>query len=189
MIGKMARKKYIGDYETVVTAGKDGSEKKEIVYRGDYYEISLDEAGLLQFKRNSLLLFAVIIILHIAGGFLNSRGMYQMYVAIPYALAFFPLLYLAEGILRLPKEKRNYRRDEIGNSFERMKTSSWVLFIFLGIGLLGEMIFLLFITDGNSITLDMLFLLIEVLVVAAVYVLIHLQGKINPKVIEEKEQL
>lgn len=189
MIGNMALNKYKDDYETVVTTGEDGREHDEIVYRGDYYEIPLDEADLIRFKRNSLLLLAVIIVLHIAGGFLNNRGMYQMYVAIPYALAFFPLLYLTEGILRLPKEKRKYRRDEIGNSFERMKTSSWVLFVFLGIGVLGDIFFLLFIADGNRIDLDIFYLLIEVLVVAAVYAIIHSQRKINPTISETKEQL
>jgi len=120
------------------------------VYRGDYFEFSLNAEGIVRFRRNCFWLLAAIVIFHISGGFVGNRGMYQFYVALPYVIAFFPLIYMVMGVFLLPKEQRKYRRDEIGLSFGRMKTASIVLLILIGSGVLGEIIFLLFIADGDT---------------------------------------
>jgi hypothetical protein len=172
-------KRYADDYETVITKDEKGNEKKIAVYHGDYFEFALDEEGIVRFRRNCFLLLAVIVVLHISGGFVGNPGMYQFYVAFPYVLAFFPLLYIATGILRLPKEKRKYRRDEIGLSFNRMKTSSIILIILLGMGVLGELTFLLFFSIGIRSVLEYVYLVIEVFTVAAVYFIITLQRQIH----------
>ncbi len=172
-------KRYADDYETVITKDEKGNEKKIAVYHGDYFEFVLDEEGIVRFRRNCFLLLAVIVVLHISGGFVGNPGMYQFYVAFPYVLAFFPLLYIATGILRLPKEKRKYRRDEIGLSFNRMKTSSIILIILLGMGVLGELAFLLFFSIGIRSVLEYVYLVIEVFTVAAVYFIITLQRQIH----------
>ena len=172
-------KRYADDYETVVTSDEQGHEKKIAVYRGNYFEVTLNEEGIIHFRRNCFVLLAAIIVLHISGGFIGNRGMYQFYVAIPYVLAFFPLLYVAAGILCLPKEKRKYRRDEIGLSFERMKTASTVLMIFLGIGVLGEIMFLLFVSVKDQRVPEYLYLALEVLAAAAVFFFIRLQRQVR----------
>lgn len=177
-MGTMATKRYADDYETVITTDEKGNEKKTAVYRGEYFEISLDEAGLTNFKRKCLMLLATIILLHISGGFIDNQGMYQFYVALPYVTAFFPLLYLAVAILRLPNEKRNYRRDEVGFSFDRVKTSSYILIVLMGFGILGEIVYLLAFSSGQVNSLELLYLLLEVCSAAAVYVIIILQRKI-----------
>ena len=74
----MVKKKYIDDYETIYT-NEEGKEKKVITYRGPYYEIDLDQKGLIRLRRNSLLLLILIVFLHIGVGFLNNRGMYQFF--------------------------------------------------------------------------------------------------------------
>ena len=178
-MGTMAMKRYADDYETVVTEDEKGHEKRIAVYHGDYFELALDEQGFVRFRRNCFLLLAVMIVLHISGGFVGNRGMYQFYVALPYVFAFFPLLYMAAGVLRLPKEKRKYRREEIGLSFDRMKTASIILMIFLGIGVLGEITFLLFVSVGDQSVLEFLYLSLEALAAAAVYFLISLQRQIH----------
>ena len=175
----MATKRYADDYETVITTDENGNEKKTAVYRGEYFEIALDEGGLARFKRKCLLMLAAIIVLHISGGFVNNRGMNQFYVGLAYVTAFFPLLYLALAILRLPQEKRNYQRDEIGLSFDRMKTSSYVLMILLVMGALGEIAFLLLFSGGEQPLLEFLYLGLAVMTAAAVYILITLQRQIR----------
>ncbi len=189
MMVVMAMRKYADDYETIITEDEDGREKKTIVYRGEYFEIALDTEGLFRFKRISLSLLAIVIIFHVSGGFVSNRGMYQLYVALPYALAFFPLLYLAEGILRLPKEKRKYRSDEIGHSFDRMRTSSYFLLAFLGVGLLGEIVFLFFAADKPQRVSDAFYFAMEMVVFAALYILINLQKKIRIQPGSEADQL
>jgi hypothetical protein len=173
----MVMKRY--DYETVVTIDENGEEKKVAVYHGAYFEFALDEEGITHFRRDCFVLLAAIIVLHTSAGFVNNRGMFQFYVALPYVLAFFPLLYMAASVLRLPKEKRKFRRDEIGLSFDRMKTSSIFLVIFLGIGLLGEIAFLLFLSAGNQIALEYLYLALEAFAATAVLLFIRFQRRIR----------
>ncbi|MGV8026310.1 MAG: hypothetical protein AB2L18_07130 [Anaerolineaceae bacterium] len=181
-------KRYADDYETVVTKDEEGHEKKIAVYRGDYFEVALDEEGIVHFRRNCFLLFAGIVFLQICGGFVGNRGMYQFYIAIPYVLAFFPLFYMAAGVLRLPKEKRKYRRDEIGLSFDRMKIASIVLMTFLGIGVLGEITFILFVSVRDKGVLESIYLALEALAATAVYLLISLQKQIRVQPYSEQEQ-
>jgi hypothetical protein len=175
----MATKRFADDYETVITTDEKGNEKKTAVYRGEYFEVALDYEGMLRFKRKCLLLLAAIIVLHISGGFVNNPGMNQFYTGLPYVIAFFPLLYLAMATLRLPQEKRNYQRDEIGLSFGRMKTSSYVLLILLGMGVLGELAFLLVFSTGDQSMLEFLYLALAIITAAAVYFLITLQKQIR----------
>jgi amino acid transporter len=172
-------KRYTDDYETVVTKDEKGNEKEMAMYRGKYFEIMLDEKSFVRFKRNCLLLLAAIVVLHISGGFVANPGMYQLYVALPYVLAFFPLLFMAMGIFRLPKEKRKYRRDEMELSFNRLKTSSIILIILLGTGVLGELAYLFFFSNGIRTVLETVYLVIEAFTIAAVYFIIVLQRQIH----------
>jgi hypothetical protein len=175
----MPTKRYVDDFETIIMTDENGNEKKTAVYRGDYFEINLDQIGLRNFRRNCFLLLSAIALLHISTGFVNNPGMYQFYIALPYVGAFFPLLFMVISVLRLPKEKRKYRRDEIGFSFDRMKSTSILLMIFLSIGVIGEIIFLLFVSAGNQNMLEYLYLSFEVPAVAAVYFFIILQRQIH----------
>ena len=184
-MGGMATKRYADDYETVITSDENGNEKKTAVYRGEYFEFSLDEEGIIRFKRNAILLLAAIVLLHVGGGFVNNQGMYHFYIALPYVTAFFPLLYLAVAVLRLPKEKRKYRRDEVGLSFDRMKASSYILMIFLGFGVLGEIAYLLFISVRDANMLEYLYLTLLVITAAALYILITLQRQIRVQACSE----
>jgi hypothetical protein len=175
----MPTKRYSDDYETVITIDEKGNEKKTAVYRGEYFEFDLDENGIFDFRKKCFLLLAAITLLHVGGGFVGNQGMYQFYVALPYVLAFLPLMYMAMSILRLPKTKRRYRRDEIGLSFDRMKTTSILHMILLVAGILGEIAFLLFMSDGSQNMLEYLYLALITFASVAVYSLNRLQGQIR----------
>lgn len=175
----MAKKRYEDDYETVITTDEKGREKKTAAYHGVYFEILLDENGIVKFKRNCLILLAVIVFSHVGGGFVGNQGMYQFYVAIPYVLSFFPLTYLAEGIFRLPKETHRLRRDEVGLSFNRIRTTGIMLLVFLGTGIIGEIAFLLFSAEKNGFALEYRYLALEALAAAAVYFIICLRKRIH----------
>jgi hypothetical protein len=175
----MAAKRYSDDYENVITIDKDGKEKKEAVYRGKYYEFVLDKLSLVKFKRIGLVFLALVAALHIGGGCVANKGMYMFAVALPYVIAFFPLLYAIAGALRLPSEERKFRRDEVGLSFERMKISNIALLICIGCGLLGEIAFLLFMNSEPSMFSEYLYLGLETLVAVVVYFLMRIQGRIH----------
>ena len=170
----MSMRKYKDDYEMVATEDENGQEILRPVYRGDYFEVSLEEQDLLNLRRKSLLLLVPIFMLQIAAGFLNNEGMYQFYISLPYVLSFLALFYLGWGGLLIPKEKRPYRREEVDLSFHRMKSASRFLLILLAIVIIGELIFLVFISAGENKLLEIGFLLIEVLAAIVVYIQIRL---------------
>lgn len=182
MIGLMIFKRYADDYETVTTVDDSGREIKKVVYRGKYYEVDLDEAGMRVFKRTSILIFIALIVAQVAGGFVDNQGMYQFYVALPYVFAFFPLLYIGAGVLRLPGEKRMYRRDEVGLTYERMKTSSRIMLSFLLIGLVGEVVFILFVATVGELSREFIYLAINAVSVAMLFYSIRRQNKIQIRV-------
>ncbi|OJX38389.1 MAG: hypothetical protein BGO78_10355 [Chloroflexi bacterium 44-23] len=184
----MSMRKYANDYEIVTIEDENGREKETLVYRGKYYQVELDTAGLVRYKRISLLLLAIIIVFHIGGGFVSSGGMYQLYVALPYTLAFFPLIYLTEGILRLPNEKRKFRHDEIGHSFDRMKSSGYFLIALLGVALLGELVFLIFFSKNAQWPMDYLYFSLELVAAVAAFFLVYRQKKIQIQPCTEAEQ-
>lgn len=178
-------KRYADDYKIVVETDKKGKERKKAVYNGNYFSVSLDEQGLKNLKRNSLILYLLIVVLHFFSGFVSSGGMYQFYVAFPYVFAFLPLYFLITGILRLPKEKRTYRRDETGLSFRRIKKNSLVLFILLAIAVLGEGVYWIFFSSPAD-TQEHLFLITEAVAVVLAYFLVRLQLPVQISEMAEK---
>ena len=86
---------------------------------------------------------------------------------------------MAVSAFRLPNEKRKFRRDEIGLSFDRLKTTSKILMIFLVIGVIGEIVFLIFVSSGNQSVLEYLYLSFQVPATAAAYCFIRLQKQIQ----------
>jgi hypothetical protein len=177
----MKKNPFAEDYELVSHVDERGHEKQEAVYRGRYFEWEADSLALSRFKRLSLLLSAAVILLHVGAGFVNNPGMFQAYVSLPYVGTFFPLLYLAAGVLHLPKEKPRYRRDEVGLSFWRMRSASRIVLAGLLLGLLGETIFLLFASGGAALGRELLYLGLEALAAGAVLASIRLQSAIRFK--------
>ena len=171
-------RKYVDDYETKIVEDEEGKQVKEAIYVGDYFELSVDRATLKKFKRNCLLLVTVIIALHVGAGFITNQGMNVFYVALPYVFVFLSLYFTVLGILRLPEKTQNLRRDEIGLSFDRMKSGSTFLLILLSASIAGEIIFMLFFLNGG-VGREGLFLIIEVLTAVAAFVLIRLQKTIK----------
>lgn len=180
------KKTYADDYETIVVQDENGNEKKAAVYRGEYFSVDLDEAGILRFRRCSLLFLAAIVVLQIIAGCVGNKGMYQFYIAFPYILAFIPIWIVGVSAFRLPKEKRKFQRDEIGLSINRMKTASVVLLIALVIGLIGEVIFLLLNPTDSKDAVEFLFLGLQGFEALAVLFFIRLQRQVHTQVVSEK---
>ncbi len=178
-------KRYADDYETIIETDGRGREKKVAVYRGRYYNINADENEILEFRRNSLILIIGIIVLHVAGGFVGNPGMYAFYVVLPYVFIFLPLYLLIAGGLRLPGENRNFRRDEIGLSFERIRKSNLFALILWGVVLLGEIVFLIWFA-GEGRPQEILFMGIELLALIGAYFLYRMQRRMQTKIGEEE---
>lgn len=178
-------KRYVDDYETKDSEDEEGKPVKEVVYKGDYFELSVDRAYLKKFKQKSLLLLAVIVVLHVGVGFIANQGMYTFYVSLPYVFVFLSLYFTALGILRLPEKTQNLRRNEIGLSFDRMRTASKFLLALLVAAVVGEIVYMFLFTAGG-LGREVLFLILEILAAMAAFGLIWLQKSIKVRQMDEK---
>lgn len=165
----VSRKKYINAYQNVIDYDEEGREKHSLVYLGEYFEVDLDQEGLRRFRLTQVFLFVAVLLIHIGLGFLNHAGGRVLYVAVPYAIAFFPLLYWAFGVFRMPSKKQEFRQEHIGLSFDRVKNMSLTTAIAAGITALGMLIFIILFRN-TSVWIELLFLLGEIIVLClAIY--------------------
>lgn len=148
----MASKKYVKDYDIVETEDSQGRIKKSAVYRGNFFHLDLEESQIKQFKVQVLVLFFLSLAMHVVAGMLNNiEALRIMYIAIPYSATFIPMLFLAEAIFRLPNEKRPFQNEEIGRSYRQVINMSRLTIIFELIGLLGGIIYQIFVAKGQNL--------------------------------------
>ncbi|NLZ27069.1 MAG: hypothetical protein GX884_05765 [Chloroflexi bacterium] len=140
----MSRKKYINAYETIYEYDDQGRETRKMVYRGNFYEVSLDQKGLSHYRFIQITLFVLIAVIHIALGFLNNPGTRTLYVSIPYTATFIPLVFWGFAVFRLPRKQKLLRLEEVGLSFHRLKSMTLLTIIFTAISLIGMVIYFVF---------------------------------------------
>ena len=162
----MGMKKYIDDYETILSLNEKGEQVRTYEYRGDFFTLPFNQSEMRKFKTFFLVLLGGVFLAHAAGGFMNNDGMRQFYVAIPYVLVFLPLFNLLRSGIRLPVEERSYQRDEIGVTYERFTNHSLFLLIALGLCLVGEVLFLLLYAGGQPTKFEYNFLAVELAALA-----------------------
>ncbi len=146
----MSRKKYINAYETVYEYDDQGREIRKMVYRGNFFEISLDQKGLTRYRLIQIALFILLALVHTALGFLNNPGTRTLYVSIPYTSTFVPLVFWGFAVFRLPRKKKPFRLEEIGLGFNRLKTMSLLVVIFTAISLTGMLIYFVFFLANKA---------------------------------------
>ena len=178
-------RKYVDDYEIVVEEDEKGREKKKAVYRGNYYEVDIEQISLKRFKWYNIILLVIILAVHITVGFINNQGMYRFFIALPYVAVFLPLYFLATGVFRLPIDKRKFRRDEVDLSFKRVKKASTYLLILYGISIIGEVIFLIFFVN-NGYQLEYFFLGAQLAGGILAYLLFNIQKNVQIEEIIKK---
>lgn len=167
----MGMKKYLDDYKTILSVNDKGEQVRTYEYEGDYFRLPFNSAQMQKFKIIYLFLLAGIIILHIAAGFVNNDGMRRFFVSIPYALTFLPFFNLLRSGIRLPVDERSYRREEIGVTYERFNNHSLFLLIILAVCLAGEVVFLLFFSNGMPASDEIVFLAAELAALALSWVI------------------
>lgn len=180
----MASKKYIKDYDLVETEDDKGRVKKTAVYHGDYFRLNIEESQINQFKWQFILLFVASLALHVCAGLVNNPGLNQLYTALPYTGSFFPLIFMAAGILRIPHKKGPYRIEEVDLSYQRIVSTSRLYLIFMGIGLLGALIYLIFVSNGQALGREAIYI---GLVLSAAF-LVWIIFKKATKITVEKEE-
>lgn len=178
----MPRQKYSDDYDLVTTTDEKGREKRTPVYHGKYYDAVLKGTTYASFRAQVYAGLVLIVALQVLIGFINNQGSRQLYVSVPYAIAFFPVMLLVLGAVQMPAELGHLRRDQVEPTFGRMKSSLNFLLIMLAVSFVGEAIFLLFFLHQNPDGLEFAYLGAIGLEIAAAFFLIRLQNKLNLQV-------
>jgi hypothetical protein len=181
----MAKKRYLEDYEIEISLDKKGNEKKTLKYCGPHYDISFSGPPYQVYKRISFILFAGLVIFHVTSGFAANQGMYQIYVALPYAIAFLTLTFLGFGLFTLPKDHIKIQRDVMEQSFKRIKVYSAITLGLLVIVILGETTYFLTHSANAQVIIELIFLLLELISALFVFGLFRLQENIHIQKSEE----
>ncbi len=185
----MGMRKYIKDYKTILNVNEKGEQIRTYDYQGEYFKLPFSHDQMQKFKIIFLFILAGLTIAHIVGGVINNPGMRQFYVAIPYVLTFLPIFNLLRSGIRLPVEERKYRREEIGVTYERFDNHSLILLVFLGMCLAGEVIFLLFFSQGSLIASEFYFLAAEIAAIAlGLIIYFNVKKVVISRVTDEEKQ-
>ena len=182
-------KKYVNDYKTVLSVNEKGEQIRTYEYQGDYFKLPFSTTQMQKLKRIFLFTLAGIVLAHIAGGIVNNPGMRQFYVAIPYVFTLLPIFNLLRSGIRLPVAERKYRREEIGVTYERFNNHSLILLIFLGVCLAGEVVYLLFFSDGSPAISEYNFLAAEIAALAmSLIIFFNVKKVVIIKATEDEKQ-
>jgi hypothetical protein len=171
-------RKYIKDYENVVETDEFGFERKVAVYIGDYFKVNLDEENLNKYRRYSLFLVGMMIIGQLAAGFVATQAMYAFYVSLPYVFTFLPLYFLIDSSLRLPQEDRNFKRDEVELSFNRIKNASKFMLALVGVTIIGDIVFMILHSQGFELR-ELIYPVVEIIVAGLDYLLLRLHKPVT----------
>lgn len=178
----MSLRRYIEDYEIDTIIDDKGREKRVLKYKGPHFTVSILEMEFKAYRRLSYLLFGLIILMHISSGFTANPGMYQIYVALPFAMAFLPLTFLGFGIVGLPRNLEKIQRDAMERSFKRIKINSIALLIIFGLILLGEILYMVIHPSIPHFKNEIFFILPEILASVSLLgiFLLNRKVKVNP---------
>lgn len=168
----------------MTSVDEKGREKKAVAYKGSYFDFEIAEEDYQGFRKLAWALIVAMIALQIGAGFVANRGMYQIYIAVPYVLCFFPLVYLSAGVLRLPRETAHLRRDQAELTIRRMKRSGAALLVFNSLVILSELVYLIFLNKDSEPGSELLFLMLAVLL-GAVNAFLLLKTRAIPVKTEE----
>ena len=180
----MASKKYIKNYDLVETEDSKGRIKKTAVYHGEYFSLNIEESQIKQFKWQFILLFVVSLALHVSAGLVNNPGLNQLYTALPYTGSFFPLIFLAAGILRIPYKKRPYKVEEVDLSYHRVVNTSRLYLIIMGIGILGILIYMIFVSNFQTLGREVVYISLVLGAAFLVWIILQKATKITIKMEE-----
>lgn len=139
----MKERKYKEDYSLRSFVTAQGKEKREPVYQGDYFrfaEGTAEKSRVFRFSFLCAALFAAFYFLYLSLNTPSSRCMYVLPVA---ACALAPLAYWLMGLYALYRAPEKMTRLQKENGSGRILRSATGCMMLLGIGCIGDLIFML----------------------------------------------
>lgn len=183
----MAEKhKFKSDYvvtEITKRGFRGTKQKKELIYKGNYYSIKSETIKIRHLKWTFFILVCMIAAIFLGIGVLNNEGSRKLYVILPYVFMFLPIFYGFIGTFKLLHANLKMTHIEYEHTVERIKKSSLSLIIIAITTMIGQIIFLIRNHVTNVRSLDYAFLSGVLMIGLLALILLQLQSKYE--VIEE----
>lgn len=140
----MKERKYKEDYGFSTTMDHRGREKREAVYRGDWYSYQGGGQTGSRTRIVSLILLAFCVAFFLIYMKLNSPSSRCMYVMPLAACALAPLAYWGMGVFAMWRAPERMTRLQKENGAGRVLRSSVGCAVLLGMACVGDLLFMLF---------------------------------------------
>ncbi len=145
----MKERKYKEDYGFATTMDHRGKEKREAVYRGNWYSYRGEEAAGRKAFTSSLVHLLVCIGFYLLYMHLNTPSSRCMYVMPVAACALAPLAYWCMGLFSMRRNLKKMTRLEKENGVGRVLRSCVGCGVLVGLASIGDLLFVLFSLKGR----------------------------------------
>ncbi|MGF7142875.1 uncharacterized membrane protein YbjE (DUF340 family) [Anaerotaenia torta] len=151
-------KKYQKDYKLIPYLQPNGKIKEKAEYTGKYYIARHSEAELRKIKRYSLTLTLCGMLAMAGAGMLNTNTGRVMYVALPYACLFFPVVFNLLGAVKFLTVGDKLEFAAYDKSVNRIRRSSIGQLVLSSITVIGSLCFFFFGEKTERIAEEIVFL-------------------------------
>ena len=181
------KKKYIHDYEPYFEQNDKGELKEKLHYKGDRYELDVDENTYKKQKIQYLFLTAVLVSIYFFMGMISHPGDRVFYIIYPYLIPIIPIYYLLQSVLTLPKDIHQMELVTYDTTFLRIRRSIIGIEVVVFLLIIGDIFYI--ITSGianqqNLVISEGLFLLLSIIIflILLLFLVMHIKLIKNTKI-------
>ncbi|NLL72299.1 MAG: hypothetical protein GX237_02080 [Clostridiales bacterium] len=171
-------KKYYKDYKLVSKTLPSGRVKQVAEYIGKYYICQLSETNLRRYKSYYFALVLCSCTTAIGAGFINNPGSRIAYVALPHVSLFLPMVYNFIGTIGFMTSKSKLERGTYYKTKIRIRRSTIWQIILSSMAILGDIIYMIYGLDGNSVQKELVFTVCMVLILVINLIYLQLQKRV-----------
>ena len=134
---------YLQGWEYRDVPDKYGRPRKRLVYTREYYKLAMGPAKRRAAKLAAAVMYLLLLADYIGFETTMSQGGLAWYAGAPCLLAIIPLFYLGLGVWNLVRAEAYFTYRRKYAAFTRLRIGGRGAYILLGIGFLGQSVFLL----------------------------------------------
>lgn len=138
----MIRNRYKNDYSQYDRLNGKGRIVEDICYVGEYYILPFSQEKKKKTGLYNILFAVAIFIVHLGAGLLNQQSSRTAWIVYPYLFGFVPMGYMLGGALGYWKSPLKMQRVQYETGIERMRRSCIGIFIFTGLGIILDIVFM-----------------------------------------------
>lgn len=137
----MAGKKYVSDYRVEKAITPSGKVETRLFYQGIYYRYERSREEILRLRRHILLVTVLSALLIFPLFTISAMLSHIMYVVLPAAFSLIPMYLLLAGARRLGFADEKFTREHRDKTEKRISRGSLWLTIFLGMAVVGCVVY------------------------------------------------